>query len=251
MGDSPQSKVGEYLYAIAPPQVFANLTEVGIDGAATRSVVEGELAGLVSPITRSRVRPERKNIAIHNGLLKRAMQEGSILPVAFGIIATDEPALRTTLRKNHVDLLAQLRRIDGKVEMGLRVVWDVPNLFEYFIATHPQLRDARDALSNPHNARRDEMIELGRLFATLLDQERDRHFERIAQVLDSHRIISKRSPVRGERDVINLACLIARTAQDEFERVVTLAAAAFDNHFTFDFNGPWAPHNFVELNLRL
>ena len=255
MGESTQAKSGEYVYAIAPARVFAALTapgtELGIDGVPVRSVIEGELAALVSTIGRAKVRPERKNLSLHNALLKRAMQDGSILPVAFGVIASDEAALRTALRKNRVDLLAQLGRVDGKVEMGLRVVWDVPNLFEYFITARPELRTARDSLSDPQNARRDEMIELGRLFAELLNEERDRHFERIDQVLTTHGVQSKRNPVRGEREVLNLACLIPQTAQDEFERVVTEAAAAFDNHFTFDFNGPWAPHNFVELNLRL
>lgn len=251
MGDSTQSKAGEYLYAIAPARVFAGLTELGLDGAPVRSVIEGELAALVSAIGRTRVRPERKNLSLHNALLKRVMQDGSILPVVFGVIASDEAALRTALRKNRADLLAQLSQVDGKVEMGLRVIWDVPNLFEYFVTTHSELRTARDALSDPQNARRDEMIELGRLFAELLNEEREQHFERIAQVLSAHGVISKRNPVRSEREVLNLACLIPSNAQDEFERVVTAAAAAFDNHFTFDFNGPWAPHNFVELNLRL
>ena len=25
----------------------------------------------------------------------------------------------------------------------------------------------------------------------------------------------------------------------------------FDNRVAFDFNGPWLPHNFVELNLEI
>ena len=251
MGDSTQQKVGEYVYAIAHTHSLKDIPEPGLDGAPVRIVSEGELAALVSPIARSRVRPERRNLGIHNALLKRAMQDGSILPVAFGVIASDEAALRVALRKNRTELLSQLARVDGKIEMGLRVVWDVPNLFEYFVNTRAELRTARDALSDPQNGSRAEMIELGRLFTELLDEERDRHFDRIAQVLERHGFISKRNPVRNEREVLNLACLIPRAGQDDFERAVTEAAAAFDNHFTFDFNGPWAPHNFVELNLRL
>jgi hypothetical protein len=32
---------------------------------------------------------------------------------------------------------------------------------------------------------------------------------------------------------------------------VFAAAKLFDNNFTFDYSGPWAPHNFVELELDL
>ncbi len=50
---------------------------------------------------------------------------------------------------------------------------------------------------------------------------------------------------------MNLACLVRREAQEQFEAGVFEAAKLFDNNFTFDYNGPWAPHNFVELDIKL
>jgi hypothetical protein len=29
------------------------------------------------------------------------------------------------------------------------------------------------------------------------------------------------------------------------------AAGMFNNDYAFDYNGPWAPHNFVEVDLKL
>ncbi len=243
---------GEYLYAIAESRSKDDYGEAGIDGAPVRWLSTGQVAALVSRTSRPHLRPERRNLALHNAVLKWAMQDSTVLPVAFGVVATDEEALLRALTENHAALAAQLARVRDKVEMGLRVVWEVQNLFEYFVRLRPELRAARDAmLGSGQSARRDEMIELGRLFAVLLEQERDRHVERVVQVLGRHGFTTKRNLTPNERDVLNLACLIPRTAQTEFEHAVTEAAAAFDNNFTFDFNGPWAPHNFVELNLRL
>lgn len=252
MANSTQQTAGEYLYAIARTRGQADFSEAGIDGAPVRWLSTGQVAALVSRTTRSRLRPERRNLSTHNAVLKWAMQDSSVLPVAFGVVATDEAALLRALRDNQAELSAQLDRIEGKIEMGLRVVWDVPNLFEYFVKLRPELRAARDALvGEKQSAGRDDMIELGRMFAELLTEERDRHYERVAEVLTRHGVEIKRNPTRNERDVLTLACLIPRTAQAEFEQAVTEAAAGFDSSFTFDFNGPWAPHNFVELNLRL
>jgi hypothetical protein len=50
---------------------------------------------------------------------------------------------------------------------------------------------------------------------------------------------------------MNLACLVERAAMPQFESRVFEAARQFDNNFAFDYNGPWAPHNFVEINLDL
>jgi hypothetical protein len=50
---------------------------------------------------------------------------------------------------------------------------------------------------------------------------------------------------------MNLACLVERPAMPQFENRVFEAAQQFDNNFAFDYNGPWAPHNFVEIDLKL
>ena len=61
----------------------------------------------------------------------------------------------------------------------------------------------------------------------------------------------KENPPRNEREVMNLACLIGRDSQPAFEQAVFAAAERFDNHYSFDFNGPWPPHNFVEIDLKM
>jgi hypothetical protein len=50
---------------------------------------------------------------------------------------------------------------------------------------------------------------------------------------------------------MNLACLVKRGALPKFETAIFEAAKLFDNNYSFDYNGPWAPHNFVELDLSL
>jgi hypothetical protein len=45
--------------------------------------------------------------------------------------------------------------------------------------------------------------------------------------------------------------LVERSALAQFEGCVFQAAQQFDNNFAFDYNGPWAPHNFVEIDLKL
>lgn len=253
MSDNSEQSGGEYLYAITTAGQFKDkdLGAIGIDGAVVRYLCDGDVAAVVSHIARSRVRPERRNLAAHNAVLKRAMEESTVLPVKFGVVATDEASLRGTLDANRADLVTQLARVSGKVEMGLRVTWDVPNLFEYFVNSHTELRVARDALADPRTARRDEMIELGRLFERVLNEERDRHFERVSEVLERNGIELVRNPARAEREVVNLACLLLRESQEDFERILTDAASGFDSSYTFDFNGPWAPHHFVSLNLKL
>jgi hypothetical protein len=49
---------------------------------------------------------------------------------------------------------------------------------------------------------------------------------------------------------MNLACLAWRDARKGFEQGVFDTAKHFDNLYSFDFNGPWPPHDFVEVDLQ-
>ena len=249
MQKTSQSAVGMYLYGITHGDGPSEYGSIGIDGANVYRVTAGKLQAVVSETARPRIRPERRNLGAHSEVLKRIMQDGPLLPMAFGIVATDEEALRAALIKSQSELLEQLDAVTGKLEMGLRLFWDVPNIFEYFISRHPTLREARDAMTEHED--RHQLIAVGQLFERLLQEEREQHTEVVTQVLTSHGVEYLRNPVRAERDVFNLACLSQQADRERFEQIVAEAAASFGAEFTFDYNGPWAPHHFVSLHLSL
>jgi hypothetical protein len=240
-----------YLYAIVGnggPQSYGPL---GIDGNDVYTITIGRVAAVVSGLVSSKIRPQRVNLAAHQAVLKRLMAETTPLPIAFGTIAASPEAIRGILTRHQRTFHAQLERVGGKVEMGLRVAWDVPNIFEYFVNTHAELRLARDRLVGArHEATQDEKIELGRMFDRLLNEDRESHVQQVERALASVCAETKANPCRTEREVMNLACLVGRDAQAEFDAAVFTAAKQFDNHFAFDYSGPWAPHNFVELDLE-
>lgn len=249
---STSQAAGKYLYAIAPRTQDRTYDVAGIDGANVYSVSNGVAAAVVSDCSRQRVRPERAHLAAHQGVLKRLMLEGTVLPVAFGIIADDLEAVRQVLALNQDAFREQLARVAGRVEMGLKVVWDVPNIFEYFIDHHAELRTARDRLlGGNREPSQEEKLELGQFFEQLLNEDREAHLERIEEALASCCEAIKRSTPRQVREVANLSLLVGQQRLKELEEAVLAAAKLFDNNYAFDLNGPWAPHNFVEMNLHL
>ena len=252
MAARTETPKGKYLYAIVPAgeQTYGFS---GIDGGSVYTIANGKVAAVVSDAANGKIRPERRHLAAQQAVLKGllATSEG-MLPMAFGIIADGPKAIQKILSRNHQAFLQQLQRVAGMVEMGLRVSWDVPNIFEYFVNTHAELRAARDRFLGPHgNPSQEDKIELGRLFDRLLNEDRESYTEKVEEILSQYCREFKRNKCRHEGEVMNLACLVRRTTQDRFEEGVFDAAKLFDNNFTFDYNGPWAPHNFVELDLKL
>jgi hypothetical protein len=85
------------------------------------------------------------------------------------------------------------------------------------------------------------------MFEQLLESDRTGHTEKVERILAAAGVDCKANKPRAEREVMNLACLVERDRQDAFGSAVFQAAQLFDHDFTFDYNGPWAPHNFVEI----
>jgi hypothetical protein len=241
-----------YLYAIAPASNGRSFGPIGLDGGTVYSVTNGRVSAVVSEVP-EKLRPERRQLAAHQGVLKRLMLEtAAVLPFSFGIVADGPAAIQGILSRNQKEFLEQMRRVGGRVEMGLRVTWDVPNIFAYFVRTHPELRAVRDRFFGGHRElTQDDKIEVGRAFDRMLTEDREAYAQRVEEILAPHCVEIRRNKPRNEREAVNLACLVPREGEERFGAAVFEAAKLFDNNYAFDYNGPWAPHNFVDLTLDL
>jgi len=238
---------GKYLYAFVSAQhVRQSYDGLGLNGGPTYAIVEGPLAAIVSDVPNKKIRPERRVLAAHQAVLRLLMEDATPLPVSFGTIASDADDVRRILQANQAAFVEQLRRVDGKAEMGIKATWNVPNIFEYFVSVNDRLRALRDELyrggREPSQA---DKIELGRAFDHALTEERARHMATVSLVLGPLCADIKANDPRDEREVFCLACLVPRDAQSDFEAGIFEAARLFDNNYSFDYNGPWPPYNFV------
>jgi hypothetical protein len=251
MGKETAKSVGRYIYAVIAGCDERTYGPLGIEGGEVYSLSDGHVQAVVSDVANTKIRPERRNLAAHQEVISRLMAETTPLPMSFGIIADGPRAVRKILSHNRRAFLEQLAKVDGKVEMGLRVTWDVPNIIEYFVLTHPELRVARDRfLGGRREPCQEDKIELGRTFERILTEDREVYAGKVEEMLSGYCTSIKRNRPRSEREALNLACLVRRGETSEFESAVFKAAKLFDNNFAFDYNGPWAPHNFVQIDLK-
>ena len=255
MGSQAEVPRAKYLYAIVEALAEHPGRDHGPDGLNGRAayfIPRGRVAAVVTDVPETKFRPERRHLAAHHQVLKCLMDEGrAVLPVSFGVVVEDTRAVRKILSLNEDAFCDQLERVAGKVEMGLRVVWDVPNVFQYIVEIHPELRALRERLfRGGGEPAQDEKIALGRSFQQLLEEDRAAHFETVRQVLEEGGFEVKENEPRDESEVMNLACLIGGDDQDTFEEAVLEAAKLFDDNYAFDYSGPWPPYNFVDVALE-
>ena len=246
-----ENKTGKYLYAVIDALDDFNYNSCGIDDGDVYTLDHKGVKVVVSDVVNKRMRPERQHIAAHQKVLEKVMEKSTPLPVIFGTIADDHKEVEKILTHNREMCLEKLAYVADKVEMGLRVIWDVPNIFEYFVQIDSELMEARNHFfGSSQEPSREDKMELGRIFDRNLKAAKEEHTEHVEEILSEYCCEVKRNRPYAERDIMNLACLVERDAQDKFEVGVFEVAKIFDNNFGFDFNGPWAPHNFVEIDLK-
>lgn len=243
---------GRYLYAIIAGSGDKSYGRLGLNKEPVYTISNGNVSAVVSDVANQKIRPERRHLAAHQTVLAKLMEDFDLLPMSFGIISDGPGAVKKLLKNNRNAISRQLKRITGRVEMALKVSWDVPNIFEYMVNLHPELQEARDRLvSLQDRVSQEDRISIGQMFEELLASDREQHTDRVILVLESRCPEIKCNPCREERDVMKLACLVDRASLEEFEAGVLEAASLFDDNFAFDYSGPWAPHNFVEMEVEI
>ena len=245
-------ETGCYLYGIIDSQDGLDVATSGIEGGDVETIEADGIAAVVTRVGRHKIRPQRANLAVHHKLLQALVKRQPVIPFAFGIVASGEEQVREVLHENCGELLRQLARFRGMMEMSLSVFWNTSNIFEFFVATNQELQKMRDRVFRPgRQPSLEERLELGKLFESLLRQCRERHTQQVIDTLSPYCAEIRTVDPGAEQMIMKLVCLVPKDKQDRFEEGIQEAARNFDNHYCFKYNGPWAPFDFVDVKLDL
>ncbi|GAB4552492.1 MAG: hypothetical protein Tsb0013_14790 [Phycisphaerales bacterium] len=237
-----------YIYAFTDRSV--PVTREGLDGAEI-SWIDGEsIAVAVSAAPSGTIRPRRKLLAAHQGVVAEIASQTDTLPAAFGLVCDERDHLETLIESERDAVLTQLRRVGGCVEMSLSVGWDVENPFAHMRELDEELRELGDELARlgdgaPHALK----VRVGRRVERLLH---DRHLH-IAELFDASvaphcREITTREGA-AETELFGATMLVGRDEIASLESGVEELARELDESYVIGFKGPFAPHSFVDLQL--
>lgn len=111
-----------YVYGIVDSHRFETIPGEGHEAGDVVSVPCGAFAAAVSSLSVRTIEATPRNVWRHERVLERLMQDRTVLPLRFGTICPDADALREFLVHSTNELLNDLGRVRGKVELALRIV---------------------------------------------------------------------------------------------------------------------------------
>jgi len=225
---------------------------MGLDNQIVHSIHYKDVGALVSDYPRvDSIKLLRKNLAPYHEVNRKAAEHWTVIPAKFGQIARDAGEVSIALRKNYSLIRRELEKLEGKVEVGLRVNWDVENVFEYFIQIDDQLRARKERLANGgKQPTQMELIDFGTYFRERMDQFRGRMTEKILATLPH--AAARIEDVHDDQMVANVALLIRKDLQNQVGDALDPLGESMGNEYSLKLEGPWPPFSFVDrLELHL
>lgn len=230
-----------YIYAIttrAGAQVWGR---TGVEGAPLLSLPYRDIAAVVSPLTAARVEATPANVCVHEEIVEAQMQRSAVLPMRWGTVLPGLRQLFAVLEAYYTAFVAALERVQTRVELGLRVLWDDD------IGRAPSAESARAGASGPAAGP-------GRQYLMLrVEEDRRARAERqraLGVVENIHRPLSRlaaesvREVLLTPRMLLAAAYLVDRERVDAF-RAEAHALALASPALRFLLTGPWPPYHFV------
>ena len=241
---------GEYLYGFTdrgfqPPAGLA-----GLRGVPVRLIGHGSVGAVVSRHPVQRLMPLRANLEPHHRVVRHVSGETTLVPAAFGHISASAQDLLEVLRENHDRIREELDRLDGTCEMGLKLSWNVGNIFAHFVSRDRELRELRDRVFRDREPSMPEKLQVGELFAARLTQERERLSKTLQATLEPAVREMVVNPPRSEHTVCDAAILLERRRVLDFAGAMQRAATMFDASLRVEYSGPWPAYSFVRIRLQ-
>jgi len=246
---------GKYIYGVISS---SNETAWGISGLGNFSpmytIAHRNLSCIVSDY------PERdfgsmskeevvRGLLAHQVVVERVMKKHTVLPVKFGTVLATSDEVQELLSRGRQQFVDTLGWIHDKVEVEVAATWDTEQVLRE-ISTEPEIMRARDVTaSGPGQRSLEERIRLGQMVKASMDRRRDSYRERMISFLKPVAVDVQPNALVSDEMVMNVAFLVERANQEEFDSRVRQLNDLFHDQINFRIVGPLPPYSFATVEV--
>lgn len=245
---------GKYIYGIIITDSEAVLDISGLGGSSpVYTIAHQDISCVVSNYFGKEFSSMSKEelvrcLLAHQLVVEQVMTEHTVLPVKFGMVLTTSDEVRDLLSQGRSQFLSALGWIQDKVEVEVASTWDRGQVLQE-ISTEPEIMCAREAIANRLGQTLEERIHLGQMAKASMDRRRDSYQERMISFLKPVAIDVQPNALVSDEMVMNVAFLVKRANQAEFDSRVRQLNDLFHNQINFRIIGPLPPYSFATVEV--
>lgn len=188
----------------------------------------------------------RKNLVNHQRVIELLMSTYTVLPFSFGTLIDDVTALEQLIVERKAEFEATLDKIDGKIELGLKVLWEnMDQIFDALVQEDEAINQKRQYLIANGMQDQDSKIELGKMVEAALDKKKEFMLNKVLDKLKPQAIEYKVQKNITDAMFANVAFFVHRSDEKQFDEYVNELSDELGDNITFKYVGPIAPVNFI------
>jgi hypothetical protein len=246
------TKEGKYIYGIIRHSGTSAFGKIGMGNRS--DLVYGinfkDISAIVSNSPIIQYEARRVNMTTHEKVLEAVMERFTVLPVRFSTISehNDDAAIQTILEKDYKKFDEMLTKMEGKKELGLKILAHEGPIYESIIEKYDEIRSLRgNLISLPPDKTHYQRMKVGEMVAEALKKETEGYKKIIIDALSPLTDDMKINDNYGDLMILNAAFLIKNSSENAFDKEVNDLDEKYGNLMTFKYVGTLPPYNFVNL----
>lgn len=243
-----------YIYCVIPVNKEKKFDLVGLEEEEVYTVNYRDIAVVISDISLSfeELDPTRRNMKAHTLVLEKLMKHYTVLPARFGLISDSDDKLKGLLQKYYSTLKDHIRRLDNRIEAGVKVFWQKEPMAARIVAKSERIAKIKEKIKTlPPDKAQPLLIEAGQLVKSLTDKWREQYYPRIYRELLRVAVDGRYNPPISMDNLLNASFLVDKAKEKQFDNLIDKLDSEYGERVNFKVVKPIPPYNFVDLKLYL
>ena len=243
-----------YIYCVIPTNQERKFDLVGLEGEKVYTMNYRDIAAVVSNISLSyeECDPTRRNMKTHTLVLEALMKDHTVLPARFGLISDSGDKLRELLQKYYPTLKDYIKKLDNRMEVGVKVFWEKEAMIAELEGKDQRLTKIKEeikTLSLP--IAEQKLVKAGEMVRSMIEKWVDRYTGRVYLELMKIAVDGKKNYPIDIKNIINSAFLVDKAREKDFDALIDKLDSEYGDKINFKYVKPIPPYNFVNLELYL
>ncbi len=243
---------GKYVYCVIQADQPIRFGRLGIGAEPTEvhTVIYKGIAAVVSDAPVETLDATRENVLAHERVNETVMRDFTVIPMSFGTVFKTDHDILELLRSAYDAFRDVLTKMQDKLEIGLKVLWDRDGIIREIEQEDEDVRRLKKEISSEKGSTYFARMQYGRLIDAALQQRSERYVAEIFDHLRDVAVASRANKPIGDKMIMNAAFLVSRDKDAAFDARLKQIGAKHDQ-LTIKYTGPWPPYNFVNIRLKL
>lgn len=239
-----------YIYGITKGGKNRGFDVIGVGKQKVYTIGYRDIAALVSDTPTMVCEPT--DAQAHENVLLEFMKYRPIIPMSFGIIAGNKDDGMEILDRGYAIFKKVLERIEGKVQIDVKVSWNLEKLFIDILNESAEVRRLREEVTKkPKEQSYNERIELGKLINSELEKKKEAYKREILTALGDLSVEPpKENKLTSDRMIMNLSFLATKDNKNAFYDKVDVLERKHDGRLEILAVAPLPPYNFTRIEIR-